>query len=488
MTINNNTVAVEFFGTKDYPREVPFNPPVKYPEYEGNELDPNNKIYDHVRQMLFKSGLDKENFNKPNWNPFKDIVKPGMHVFLKPNTVRHYHMDGKEVFSIIIHASVMRPILDYVLKALNGSGRIVIGDSQVLFGRFKEAYSISQIDKMLDWVREKNPKVPIECFDLRIVQGVRTYMYGKWGREKIEQDPRGYSWVNVADKSAFKDIDPKKLRIVYCNHKVMYKHHSNGKHEYLIPNSFLQADVVIGIAKFKTHRRTAVTLAQKNYFGIPALKDTMPHFITGSPSEGGDQYINPSLRKRMALKLNDNIHSNPFIPMKFIFATLKKILWNTHYIIPFKDDVYEAMWYGNDTLWRTLQDVNRIVFYSDKNGKLQDTPQRNHFHIVDGIIGGEKAGPVNCDPVYPGIMMAGFNALAIDTVGATLMGFDYKKIPLINNSLKTANSLLPLIYGSVNDIKVLDGDKEFDLKSYEKHRNLNFEPHPNWKGHVERDK
>lgn len=487
MTINNNTVTVEFFESKDYPRNVPFNPPIKYPEYEGSELDPNNKIYDHVRQILNKSGLDKENFNKPNWNPFKDIVKPGMTVFLKPNTVRHYHMDGKDVFSIIIHASVVRPILDYVLKALNGSGRIIIGDSQVLFGRFKEAYSISQIDKMLDWVREKNPNVPIECFDLRIVQGVRTYMYGKWGREKIEQDPRGYSWVNLGDRSAFKDIDPKKLRIVYCNHKVMYKHHSNGKHEYLIPNSFLQADAVIGIAKFKTHRRTAVTLAQKNYFGIPALKDTMPHFITGSPSDGGDQYINPSLRKRIALKLNDNIHSNPFVPMKFIFASLKKLVWNTHYIFPFKDDVYEAMWYGNDTLWRTLQDINRIVFYADKNGKIQDTPQKNHFHIVDGIIGGEKNGPVNCDPVYPGILMTGYNALAIDTVGATLMGFDYKKIPLINNTYKTANSSQPLFFGNVNDIKITDGGKEFDLNSYGKFRNLNFEPHPNWKGHIEKE-
>jgi uncharacterized protein (DUF362 family) len=488
MTINNNTVAVEFFGTKDYPRDVPFNPPIKYPEYDGNELDPNNKIYDHVRQILFKSGLDKENFNKPNWNPFKELVKPGMTVFLKPNTVRHYHMDGKDVFSIIIHASVVRPILDYVLKALNGSGRIIIGDSQVLFGRFKEAFSIAQIDKMLDWVREKNPKIPIESFDLRIVQGVRTYMYGKWGREKIEQDPRGYTWVNLGDKSAFKDIDPKKLRIVYCNHKVMYKHHSNGKHEYLIPNSFLQADVVIGIAKFKTHRRTAVTLAQKNYFGIPALKDTMPHFITGSPSEGGDQYINPSLRKRIALKLNDNIHSNPFVPMKFIFATIKKLVWNTHYIIPFKDDVYEAMWYGNDTLWRTLQDINRVVFYTNKEGKICDTPQKGHFTIIDGIIGGEKTGPVNCDPVYPGILMAGYNALAIDTVGASLMGFDHNKIPLIKKTFETVSSTHPLFFGDIKDIKILDGDKEFDLASYEKHRNLNFEPHPNWKGHIERDK
>ena len=162
------------------------------------------------------------------------------------------------------------------------------------------------------------------------------------------------------------------------------------------------------------------------------------------------------------------------------------MVWNTHYIIPFKDDVYEAMWHGNDTLWRTLQDTNRIVFYADKNGKMSDKPQRAHFTIIDGIIGGEKNGPVNCDPVYPGIMMAGYNALAIDTVGASLMGFDYKKIPLINNTFKTVNSKQPLFFGGVEDIKVVDDDKEFNLNSYQKYRNLNFEPHPNWKGHIER--
>jgi len=488
MTINNNKVTVEFFESKNYPRKVPFNPPIQYPEYQGTEIDHENKIYDHVRQILYKTGLDKENFDTPKWNPFKEIVRPGMTVFIKPNTVRHYHLDGKDIFSIIIHASVMRPVLDYVIKALKGSGKIIIGDSQVLFGRFKEAFDEAQINPMLEWIREKNPGISIEWFDLRIVQGVRTYMYGKWGRQRIEKDPLGYTWVNLGDKSAFKDIDPKKLRIVYCNHKEMYKHHSNGKHEYLIPNSFLQADAVIGIAKFKTHRRTAITIAQKNYFGIPALKDTMPHFITGSPSEGGDQYINPSLRKRIVLKLNDNIHSRSFVPFKFFFALTKKILWNTHYIIPFKDDVYEAMWYGNDTLWRTLQDVNRIVFYADKNGKIQDTPQRNHFHVVDGIIGGEKTGPVNCDPVYLGLLMTGYNALAIDTVAAALMGFDYKKIPLINNTLKTINSSQPLIFGKVDDIKINDGDKEYDIKSYENYRNLHFEPHPNWKGHIERER
>ncbi|MGV7223011.1 MAG: DUF362 domain-containing protein [Nitrospinales bacterium] len=484
MKLNDNSVAINFIDEKKYLSEPPFDPPEDYPEYRGKGLNPKNKIYAGIRQTLYQLGLDAENFNTPEWNPFKDIIKPGMTVFLKPNTVRHFHVDGGDVLSVIVHASIVRPILDYVCIALKEQGKIIIGDSQVIFGKFDEAYDAAQISDLLDWYRNQT-SIPIECFDLRIVRGTRTWLWGKWGRKKVEQDPLGYTFVDLGDLSCFKDIDPKRLRIAIASHKNMYKHHSNGKHEYLIPNSFLQSDVVINIPKFKTHRRTAITLALKSYMGIPALKDSLPHFITGSVEEGGDQYINPSLRKKIVTTLHDNIQSNPFTAIKFVLAVIKKILWNTHWIVPFKDDVYEAMWYGNDTLWRTLVDLNRIVFYADKEGKIRDTTQRDHFFLIDGIIGGEKNGPVSPDPVPLGLLMAGFNSPAMDAVGATLMGFDIEKIPLIKKALETNNQASPLFSGNPADIKVLDNGKEYTISELGRHRNLNFEPHPGWKGHVE---
>jgi uncharacterized protein (DUF362 family) len=429
-------------------------------------------------------GLDEENYGSPDWNPLKDIVKPGMSVFVKPNTVRHYHIDGKDVLSIIVHASIVRPVLDYICIALKGDGRIILGDSQVIFGRFAPAWKIAQLDALVGWYRTQ-VRIPIECYDLRIVEGTRTYMWGKWGRRKVEQDPRGYTFVNLGNLSAFRDIDPKRLRIGIASHKEMYKHHSNGKHEYLIPNSFLECDVVFNIPKFKTHRRTAITLAQKCFVGIPAWKDSMPHFTTGSVSEGGDQYINPSWRKRIGTHLHDIIQTTPYIPVKFVTAVAKKILWNSKWIIPFKDDIYEAMWHGNDTLWRLLVDLNRIAFYADKNGVIQDNPQRDHFCVMDGIIGGEKNGPVNVDPVPLGLLMAGYNAAAIDAAGATLMGFDITKIPIVIRSMATRNEKSPLFVGTAGDIEIIDEQKRYSMLEMPKHRNLHFEPHPGWKGGVE---
>lgn len=482
--MEQDKVALQFVNPKSYHEKLPFDPPVRYPEYGGTNIDPENHVYEGVRSMLYRLGLDNANYGTKDWNPLGELVKPGMTVFIKANTVTHEHDAGKDIFSVIVHASVLRPILDYVLKALDNKGRIIVGDSQLYYCDFDKAMHISQIGKLIEWYAGKT-QVPFECYDLRLNKAYRTWLYGRWGRAKVEQDPRGYRFVDLKDKSAFVGIDPKRLRIAIASHKNMYKHHSDGKHEYLFPKSFLESDVVISIPKFKTHRRTAVTLALKNFMGIPALKDSLPHFITGSVSEGGDQYIYPSLRKKIGTYLHDQVQTNPSIPVKAVCATVKKVIWNSHKIVPFKDDVYEAMWYGNDTLWRTLQDLNKAAIYADKEGKFCDTPQRKLFVVIDGIIAGEKNGPLAPDPVAAGVLLAGFNAVAVDSVGATLMGFDVTKIPLIQKILDGRNGSHPLYTGTKDDIVVIEGDSQYPLAELVQHHNLHFEPHPGFKGHIE---
>ena len=490
MSLKDKRVAVNFSGVGTYFENPPFHPPEYYPEYEGREIQPENGIYPAVRQVLFQAGLDEDRFGTPEWNPLGAIIDPGMTVFIKPNTVRHYHVGGGDVLSIINHASVLRPVLDYVIKALKGEGRIIIGDSQVIFGRFDEAYEAAQIDQLLEWIRQQT-NIEIECFDLRLVQGARSWLFGRWAREKIEKDPRGYRFVDLGDKSCFNGVDPKRLRIAIASYKNMIKHHSNGKHEYLFPQSVLDSDVIINIPKLKTHRRTAVTLAIKNFMGIPAWKDTLPHFITGSVKEGGDQYINPSVRKRMVLRLHDRIQSTPFVLVKFAFATMKRIVWDTRKIVPFKDNVSEAMWYGNDTLWRTLLDLNRGVLYADREGVIQETQQRRYFTIMDGFIAGEKDGPVAVDPIPAGVVMAAYNPVAMDLVASSLMGFDVKRIPMIWNTFGGRDGLNgaapPMFEGDESQITVNVGEEILSYDQFLEGHNLKFEPHPTWKGHIERE-
>ncbi len=485
MSFQNNNVAVTFTELKGYPKTVPFHPSERYPEIHNSSLDPGNAVYRQVRETLFRLGLDRENYGTPAWNPLGTIVRPGMTVLVKPNTVRHYHIDGKDIFSVIIHASVLRPMLDYILIALKNEGRIIVGDSQVLFGHFDEAYEIAQIDKLLDWYRTQT-KVPIECFDFRTYRRVRTWLYGEWGREKVEMDPRGYTKIDLGNDSNFREIDPRILRINVASHRDMYDAHSNGRHEYVFPNSVLQADAIISIPKMKTHRRTGITLAIKNFMGLPALKDTLPHYRIGSPQEGGDQYPNSSWRKQVHTQVRDWAETTKWTPAKFLWTSTDKVIWATRWLVPFKDNVNQAMWYGNDTLWRTLIDINRVVFYADKSGKLCDTIQRNYFCLIDGIVGGEKDGPISCEPVYPGVLAAAFNPVACDMVVASLMGFDIERIPIVKRAWETANQPKPLFFGKEQDIRVFDGKETLTLPEFNARHNLGFAPHPNWVGHTER--
>jgi len=484
MAFDNYKVAVTFTGLTDYPRQVPFDAPQRYPEYRGTNIDPQNKVYHFVRETLWRLGLDRDNYGTPAWNPLREVIEPGMTVFVKPNTVRHFHVLGKNIFSVIIHASVLRPMLDYISIALDGKGRIIIGDAQVIFGHFDEAMAASQIDQLVAWYQQQTA-VPIELFDLRIYRAVPSWIGGQRARAKVEQDPRGYTFINLGKDSHFEGIDPRILRINIASHKDMLAHHAPGKHEYLFPNSVLQSDAIISIPKFKTHRRTSVTMALKNHMGLPALKDTLPHFMLGSPKEGGDQYPNASMRKKFHTWLRDRVEESPFIAVKAFYSGIDRLVWASRYLKSFKDDVNEGMWYGNDTLWRTLLDINRTVFYADKNGELRDTIQKRYFCLMDGIVGGEGDGPISCDPVTPGVIMAGHNPVAFDAVGATLMGFDIDKIPLIKRGLEQP-SAKPLFSGTRGDIRVADRDSTYTLAEFAANKNLGFAPHPNWVGHIER--
>lgn len=487
MDLNNTSIAVHYAKEANYPHSAPFNPAEPYPECIGDNIDPTNQVYGEIREVLRKLNLDIENYNTVQWNPFGDFLSPGMTVFIKPNTVVHEHVDNKDVFSVIIHGSVLRAIIDYICIALKGEGRIIIGDSQLYSSHFEKAMDVAQIGKILDWYSRRT-KISFECIDLRMNQAYRTYLYGRWGRKPIEKDPRGYRFVDLGDLSYFKDIDPERLRIAIASYRNMVKHHSNGKHEYLFPGSFLESDAVISIPKLKTHRRTAVTLALKNFMGLPSLKDSLPHFNIGSPEEGGDQYIHPSIRKRICTALHDQIQANPYIPVKFVCAVTKKLVWNSHKILPFKDDVYEAMWYGNDTLWRTLLDLNRAALFADKEGRLRSKQQRGFFGLIDGIIAGENNGPLRPDPVPAGVLIAGFNPVALDAVGATLMGFNMDKIPLIHRGFEDSKHNCPLFPAiPPENIRIANGLDTIKLSDLAINPPFKFEPHPGWKEHVELD-
>jgi hypothetical protein len=152
-----------------------------------------------------------------------------------------------------------------------------------------------------------------------------------------------------------------------------------------------------------------------------------------------------------------------------------------------KDTIRSGNWYGNDTTWRMVQDLNRILIYADKNGNLSDSPTRRIFCIVDGIVAGEGNGPLDPTPKQAGVIVAGRNLIAVDLTCARLMDFDYKRLPILYRSLE--DETLPLFTGGYGDIICKSNNQQCDGALCEfKGINLGFVPHFGWKNHIELDK
>ena len=97
--------------------------------------------------------------------------------------------------------------------------------------------------------------------------------------------------------------------------------------------------------------------------------------------------------------------------------------------------VIDGSWEGNNTLWRTILDLNRILFFADRGGALRGAPQRRYLTIVDGIVAGEGEGPLGATPVRAGLLIGGFDPGLVDGIASQGMGFDPARIPLVRESL-----------------------------------------------------
>ena len=148
-----------------------------------------------------------------------------------------------------------------------------------------------------------------------------------------------------------------------------------------------------------------------------------------------------------------------------------------------KDPYFEGSWFGNDTIWRTVLDLNRILFYVNRDGELRDNIQRKFMAIVDGIIAGENEGPLEPTPKPCCIILGGFNPVAVDSATARIMGFDYKKIPIINNAFNPYK--YPLGTFSHNDIKICLNNNTTCVPIASLAKNLRFEPSAGWIRHIE---
>jgi hypothetical protein len=137
-------------------------------------------------------------------------------------------------------------------------------------------------------------------------------------------------------------------------------------------------------------------------------------------------------------------------------------------------NIRDGNWWGNDTTWRIVVDLNTILLYCDSKGQLGDTPVRRYLSVLDGILGGAGEGPMNPTPVESRVILAGYNPLSVDWCAAQLMGFDPERLKVITGGRKRPKPLGP------DDPPVLLTDDPHWSLGLTPANSLRFQPHSCW--------
>lgn len=488
--MNRSANVAIFKGKKsEYPKkDDQYRPSILYPEYPFDKQEISskaNEIYDSVREAYHMMELDSRHWGMPEWNPLGDIIVPGNTVLIKPNLVKESN-DIKEngTDCLYTHPSVVAAVIDYVVIALKGNGKIIVGDAPIQNCRWEMLICQSGYKKLIEWYKAHS--IDIELIDLReLTSEVKNGLYV----QSVNPCARG-KVINLEKDSDFTGILKESyshLRITNYDPTVLLKHHNDDKHEYYVSEYMLLADVIINMPKPKTHRKAGITGALKNFVGINIRKEYLPHHTMGSVEEGGDEYDKRSWIHSMRSNIWDK-RNRASANGRYVEAYLLKWISGclTLLLIAKGNRYSEGSWYGNKTISHTVVDLNRIVLYADKAGIMRNIPQRKIFVVADLIISGEKDGPIAPTPKKIGIIAMGDDPLYFDEVLATIMGFDINKIPTIIHAKQSTGKYR--IIDNTDEGVIRSNIERFNNKrisqiSYED--SFKFEAAPGWAGHIE---
>lgn len=437
-----------------YPTRAPFDPPEIFDELAGyvdEAVDQSNQVYSMVRNSLIDCELDKNNIGTSEWSPFASLLKKGSTVVIKPNLVLNTP-DISIQNTVVTHASVIRPIIDYCWKAVGPSGRIIIGDAPQAEADFNEIISRNGLKDTVNILKERGVRVELKDF-----RCIRVLMEnGIWVGEQQNSDYSADDSVIVSlnEKSLFYDKDDKEIRYHGGGYdsSITKAHHHGSVHEYKVAKDVLIADAVISIPKLKTHKKAGITCCLKNLVGINVDKNFLPHFIIGPQNLGGDE--TPEVygwRKHLMCvnrKIRDALLDHHWKFWGKIISKSLSIIYKTG-----KEDtqknlaskffsqtsgtpVFQGAWPGNTTICKMILDLNRVFLYANHHGEICDGIQRKVLYIVDGISIGQHNGPMEPSTVYGGIIAAGTNAFHTDVELLKKISINPFNIPLYSFAAK----------------------------------------------------
>ena len=360
---------------------------------------------------------------------FAGLVPPGARVLVKPNLVLHQNQGPWGIEPLFTHVALIRAVVEELLAS--GASQVIVGDAPLQECNFERLLDDSGLAAWAGPLAAREPRF----------KGPRDYRRTKSqfeGGLRIEREQQlpvdRFVLFDLADRSLLEPIaHDANFRVTQYPPAELARTHAPGKHQYLIARDIIDADVVVNLPKLKTHKKAGITNALKNLIGINGNKEFLPHHRLGGSANGGDCYPGASPVKRALEFAYDQSNATRSIALRRALRVGTRALQRVLHAQGDQLGV-EGSWSGNDTIWRTCLDLNRVLLYGRTDGTLANERQRRVVHIVDAIVGGHGDGPLRAEPLPMGLVVAGESAAAVDLVGCLLLGYDPARIPIVSHA------------------------------------------------------
>lgn len=415
-----------------------FSPSESYPEYPFDDISSEqNNIYKSVRDCFIQAGLDEENIGKNNWNPLKNYVNKRDSVFVLCNFVYHRRQQETidQFFAKCTHASILRAVIDYIYIATGRDGVIAFGNAPLQSCNWDKVLADTGALTLLDFY--KKVSLNVEAKDLRLFIAERSIAGNTLSVDR-KPDDEGVL-VSLGENSFLNHLylsnQPLRFRVSDYNPDRIEKFHDLDRHDYVINRTILESDVIFSVPKLKTHEKVGITVGLKGFVGCVGHKDCLAHHRFGSPNMKGDEYPNNGNLQVLMSKFHDYVYRRNYPRLlQNTFEILDRA--SRHIARRYFNKIQGGAWFGNDTAWRMTLDLARIVFYAARNGKLVNQTQRRHIMLIDGVTSGEGNGPLAPIPVHSHLIAFVDNIVFGDLLACRLMGFNYKRLPLIDVAIR----------------------------------------------------
>ena len=284
---------------------------------------------------------------------FKEDDVKNKKILLKPNWVLHSRKKSDDL-CMRTNDNFLLAVLEIILE--KKPSKIVIGDAPVQGCFWDKMITPAFYDKVSELGSRFSIPVEIKDFRRRIFNPSENNPISE--RAPISE----YVIFDLGKESFLEPISSNKkniFRVTNYDPDRLAESHKLGMHKYCITKELFDVDVVISLPKIKTHQKTGMTGALKNLVGVNGDKDFLPHHRLGGDGFGGDCYPGKSYLRLWSELALDNANRNQGKFLYWFWIKLSSFLWrlkrgsNVHQVA--------ASWYGNDTTWRMVMDLNKIA-------------------------------------------------------------------------------------------------------------------------------